>query len=57
MKPSSRPFRGPYVALTLAEIARVRDALCGHPDDLACAIRAKCDAALSADKRLREPTA
>ncbi len=50
------PYVGPYVTLSLAEVARVRDALCGHRDDEAREIARKCDAALEADKRFREPT-
>ncbi len=49
-------YHGPYVALTLAEVARVRDALCGHRDAAARAVAAKCDAALLADPRFRKPT-
>ncbi len=45
--PASLPFRGAHVVLTLAEVARVRDALHGHRDDVARVIAAKCDSALA----------
>ncbi len=54
--PASLPYRGVYVVLSAAEVARVRDALCCHRDELARTVAAKCDAALAADARLREPT-
>ncbi|MEJ7783389.1 MAG: hypothetical protein WKF96_01210 [Solirubrobacteraceae bacterium] len=51
-----RPYLGPRCMLTHKQAARVLDALHGHRDPLAAAIRAKCVAALEADPKFGAPT-
>lgn len=52
---TSKPYHGPHVVLSTTEVARVLDALHGHHDTTAVAIRRKCTAALHADPKFRQP--
>jgi hypothetical protein len=51
----SGPHHGPHVVLTLEEIKRIYDAMRFCRDPVALSLRAKCEAALKADSKFRQP--